>query len=89
MKTELYLGLDVHQDSIATGVAAEGRNGEVRDTGAISNDLHALEKWIARLGKAHGPELVIHAFTKRVRAALALRADSSNSGSIASLWRLR
>lgn len=26
----------------------------MRDTGAISNDLHAVEKWIARLRKAHG-----------------------------------
>ena len=60
MKRELYLGLDVHQDSIAVAIAEGGRKGEVRDHGAITNDLHALEKLLGRLRQAHGPDVVMH-----------------------------
>src|SRR5262245_24236253 len=49
----LYLGLDVHKDSITIAVADPGSKGEIRLFGNISNDLHALEKAINRLRKGH------------------------------------
>lgn len=50
---KLHIGLDVHKDSITIALAEEGRQGEVRLYGTITNDLHALEKVLAKLRKAH------------------------------------
>ena len=49
----LYIGLDVHKDSITIAIAQSGRQGEIRLLGTITNDLHALEKALTRLRKAH------------------------------------
>ncbi len=58
MKKELlFAGLDVHAKNIALALA-EGGGGEARIYGTIPNDLHALEKVLAKLRKAHpGAEL--------------------------------
>jgi len=49
----LYIGLDVHKDSIVIAIAEPGRNAEIRIFGTITNDLQALEKAINRIRKAH------------------------------------
>ena len=61
MKSELYLGLDVHKEWILVAVAEWGRNGAVHDWGAISNDLHAVEKLLARLRKRYGHDVMMRA----------------------------
>ena len=61
MKKELDLRLDVHQEVIITAAAEAGRQGEVRVCGTLSNDLHAVEKWIGRLRQAHGKEVILRA----------------------------
>ena len=49
----LHLGLDVHKDSITIAIAQAGLKGEIRVFGTITNDLHALEKALTRIRKAH------------------------------------
>ena len=59
-KKLLFVGLDVHAKSITIGLAEGGGEtpGEARVYGTIANDLHALEKVLAKLKKAHsGAEL--------------------------------
>jgi hypothetical protein len=53
MKKELYIGLDVHKDSITVAVAQGGRDGEVRLYGTISNDLH----WQAQFPRCDGEDI--------------------------------
>jgi transposase len=50
-KNLLYLGLDVHAQTVAIAIAEA--NGEVRNYGSVSNDLGVLEKTMRRIKNAH------------------------------------
>ncbi len=56
-KSLLFVGLDVHAQNITIALALAGET-EARLYGSITHDLHALEKVLAKLRKAHpGAEL--------------------------------
>jgi len=49
----LHIGMDVHKDSIALAIAPSDSQSQARLFGTITNDLHALEKALARIRNAH------------------------------------
>lgn len=57
MKTDKYVGLDVHKDTTVVAIAEGGREGECRIYGTISSDLHALERLLDKLG---GEDVRLH-----------------------------
>lgn len=48
----IFVGLDVHKDSIDIALADEGRNGEVRFYGTISGDPDSLDKAIRKFRRS-------------------------------------
>ena len=47
--TTIFVGLDVHKDSIDVAIAEDGRDAEVRHYGTIGGDLASLDKVVRRL----------------------------------------
>lgn len=52
MNKVLYVGLDVHADTIAVAVADEGRLGEIRYFGTISNTVDSGAAAYQTLGRS-------------------------------------
>jgi transposase len=48
-KRSMFVGLDVHKESIDISIAEEGRQREVRHYGVIAGDLEALAKVVRAL----------------------------------------
>jgi hypothetical protein len=48
-KRSMFVGMDVHKESIDVSLAEEGRDGEVRHDGGIAGDLEALAKVVNAL----------------------------------------
>ncbi len=49
----LYIGLDVHKDSITVAIAEPLPKGEIRLFGTIANSLQAVERTLTTIRKAH------------------------------------
>ena len=56
-KRSMFVGMDVHKESIDISVADEGRHGDVRRYGVIAGDLDALAKVVRAL---RAPDRVLH-----------------------------
>jgi transposase len=55
-KRSMFVGMDVHKESIDISIAEEGRTGEVRHYGVIAGDVTALDK-VVRALRAPGRRL--------------------------------
>jgi transposase len=52
-RSEAFIGLDVHKETIAVAIADAGRNGEVRYWGTMPNTMHHLGQLVTKLAKKH------------------------------------
>jgi transposase len=58
--TTVYVGLDVHKDSIDIALAEAGRDGEIRHIGSIGGDIAALDKALRKLVSRGRPLHIVY-----------------------------
>ena len=65
-KRSMFVGMDVHKESIDVSLAEEGRDGEVRHYGVIPGDLEAVAK-VVRALRAPTPTVALRVRGRPVR----------------------
>ena len=68
----IYVGLDVHKDTIAVALAEAGKRGELREYGKIANTPAALRTLAAKLASRR------YAYSSSYGRALAVTAFSAS-----------
>ena len=83
-KRAMFVGMDVHKESIDVSLAEEGRDGEVRHDGVIPGDLEAVATVVRAL---RAPTRRVRFVYEAGRAGVASTAISPGRGRTAS-WSI-
>ena len=70
-RTKIFVGLDVHKDSISVAAAESGRGG-ARLIGKVTHDVNKLLKVLGKIGTAEQLHIVYEAGPTRIRTATRL-----------------